>query len=77
MKLLIVLAAVLFVSCHRQARLYDPVYKPGYVYVQVAPREFHVVADSPKLLDSALHDIGCGICTVEPVGTYYIVSKPN
>lgn len=77
MKALIILTTLLALSCHPRPRLYDPVSRPGYVYVQIAPQEFHVVAGTQKYLDNALKDIGCGVCTVALAGQYYIVSVPK
>ncbi len=74
MKALIVLTAVLcLLSC--TDRQFKPVIMPGYVYVQVAPQEYHVVTQTQ--LDQALKQFGCGVCAVKSAGTYYIVSVPK
>jgi hypothetical protein len=81
--LLVLCGFCLGVSCHPKhvpadpAR-FQPVHRERYAYQRYDDGQVAVVAKSPRDLDQALDEIGCGaeyVCLVEPAGEYFSVTQ--
>lgn len=68
----------LITSCRHRVppARYEPVHRPGYVYLRVDDGTVLVAASGARELDRALTEVGCGkeyICAIEQSGQIFQV----